>query len=74
MADGLDLAKVHLKTIFAQVQTFLDMHQVVSAGPFLYTFVQEVGVFTYLNLCDLPLACCQYRVTTSVETLEKPGN
>ena len=44
MADGLDLAKVHLKTIFAQVQTFLDMHQVVSAGPFLYTFVQEVGI------------------------------
>jgi len=42
MAVGLDLAKVHLKTIFAQVQTFLDMNQVVSAGPFLYTFVQEV--------------------------------
>jgi len=46
MAEGLDEAKVHLKTIFAQVQTFLDMHQVVSAGPFLYAFVQEVGVFT----------------------------
>ena len=44
MADGLDMAKVHLKTIFAQVQTFLDMHQVVSAGPFLYAFVQEVSM------------------------------
>jgi len=44
MADGLDLAKVHLKTIFAQVQTFLDMYQVVSAGPFLYAFVQEVCI------------------------------
>ena len=51
MADGLDLAKVHLKTIFAQVQTFLDMHQVVSAGPFLYAFVQEVSV--YLVTCRL---------------------
>ena len=50
MADGLDLAKVHLKTIFAQVQTFLDMHQVVSAGPFLYTFVQEVGISALLIL------------------------
>jgi hypothetical protein len=43
MASGLDLAKLHLKTVFAQVQTFLDMHQVVSAGPFLYAFVQEVS-------------------------------
>ena len=51
MAEGLDLAKVHLKTIFAQVQTFLDMHQVVSAGPFLYAFVQEVSV--HFDLCGL---------------------
>jgi len=43
MTAGLDLAKLHLKTILAQVQTFLDMHQVVSAGPFLYAFVQEVS-------------------------------
>jgi len=49
MSDGLDLAKVHLKTIFAQVQTFLDMHQVVSAGPFLYAFVQEVCLY----LCQI---------------------
>jgi len=62
MTDGLDLAKVHLKTIFAQVQTFLDMHQVVSAGPFLYTFVQEVCVylFTLFDLTKMQYSSMQF--------------
>ena len=42
MSEGLGLAKVQQKTLVAQVQLFLDMNQVVCAGPFLYAFVQEV--------------------------------
>ncbi|XP_064612801.1 cell division control protein 45 homolog [Liolophura sinensis] len=41
MEKSLDLAKKQLKAMVTQVQTFLDMHQVISAGPFLYVFIQE---------------------------------
>ncbi|KAJ8312699.1 hypothetical protein KUTeg_010072, partial [Tegillarca granosa] len=41
MEKGLETAKKQLQAIVTQVQTFLDMHQVISAGPFLYAFVQE---------------------------------
>jgi len=42
MEKGLELAKTQLQAIISQVQTFLDMHQVISAGPFLYSCMQEV--------------------------------
>ncbi|XP_059141300.1 cell division control protein 45 homolog [Physella acuta] len=38
---GLEAAKLQLKSVVTQVQSFLDMHQIISAGPFLYVFVQE---------------------------------
>ncbi|WAR03472.1 CDC45-like protein [Mya arenaria] len=41
MEKGIDLARRQLQAVIAQVQTFLDMHQVISAGPFLYAFMQE---------------------------------
>lgn len=41
MEMGLELAKRQLQAIVTQVQTFLDMHQVISAGPFLYALMQE---------------------------------
>jgi len=41
VAAAIELAKVQLKTTAAQVQTFLDMNQIMCAGPFLYAFVQE---------------------------------
>ncbi|KAK7088800.1 hypothetical protein V1264_022672 [Littorina saxatilis] len=42
LEKGVVLAKRQLTALVNQVQTFLDMHQVISAGPFLYVFVQEV--------------------------------
>ena len=42
LEKGLEQAKIQLKAIVKQVQSFLDMNQVISAGPFLYAFVQEV--------------------------------
>lgn len=39
--SGLASAKLQLKSVVSQVQSFLDMHQIISAGPFLYVFVQE---------------------------------
>ena len=38
---GLDFAKTQLKATMSQVQSFLDMSQIISAGPFLYAFVGE---------------------------------
>ncbi|XP_074641987.1 cell division control protein 45 homolog [Tubulanus polymorphus] len=38
---GLDFAKMQVKAIVNQVQTFLDMNQIISAGPFLYAFITE---------------------------------
>ena len=37
-------ARRQLTALMTQVQTFLDMHQVISAGPFLYVIVQEVRI------------------------------
>ena len=37
------MSKLQLQAIVKQVQTFMDMSQVISAGPFLYAFVQEVN-------------------------------
>jgi len=70
MSDGLNLAKVHLKTIFAQVQTFLDMHQVVSAGPFLYAFVQEVSLCRKLPLLCMWRGRCYWGLPLFRENLE----
>lgn len=41
---GLEAAKLQLKSVVTQVQSFLDMHQIISAGPFLYVLVQEASV------------------------------
>ncbi|PVD33123.1 hypothetical protein C0Q70_08572 [Pomacea canaliculata] len=38
---AIQLAKRQLTALVTQVQTFLDMHQIISAGPFLYVFVNE---------------------------------
>ena len=47
MEKGLELSKRQLQAIITQVQTFLDMHQVISAGPFLYAFMEEVRSTVY---------------------------
>lgn len=44
LEDGVKRAKNLLATIFRQVQTCLDMHQVRSAGPFLYYIMQEENI------------------------------
>ncbi|PSN57117.1 Cell division control protein 45 [Blattella germanica] len=41
LEDGIERAKRMLTCIFKQVQAALDMHQVVSAGPFIYLILQE---------------------------------
>lgn len=41
LEKAIDLARKQLQAVVTQVQTFLDIHQVLSAGPFLYTFIQE---------------------------------
>ena len=46
LEKALELAKKQVQAIVTQVQTFLDMHQVISAGPFLYAFIQEVINYT----------------------------
>ena len=45
MEKGLELSKSQLQAIITQVQTFLDMHQVISAGPFLYAFYYYPSFF-----------------------------
>ena len=45
MEKGLELSKRQLQAIITQVQTFLDMHQVISAGPFLYAFYYYPSFF-----------------------------
>ena len=47
MEKGIEQSKKQLQAIITQVQTFLDMHQVISAGPFLYAFMEEV--VNYIN-------------------------
>ncbi|KAG7169539.1 Cell division control protein 45-like [Homarus americanus] len=41
MEKGLECSKQQLEAIYRQMQTFLDMNQVISAGPFLYATVIE---------------------------------
>ena len=43
MERGLVVAKAQQSAIVSQVQSFLDMNQIISAGPFLYAFVQQVS-------------------------------
>jgi cell division control protein 45 len=46
LEEGIEKAKQMLTCIFKQVQAALDMRQVVSAGPFIYLVLQEVGFNT----------------------------
>ncbi|XP_064620177.1 cell division control protein 45 homolog [Lineus longissimus] len=41
LEKGLENAKTQLKAVVNQVNSFLDMTQVISAGPFLYAFIGE---------------------------------
>jgi len=41
LMDGIELSKVQITTIVNQVRSFIDSHQIVCAGPFLYANVQE---------------------------------
>ncbi|XP_035826771.1 cell division control protein 45 homolog isoform X2 [Aplysia californica] len=41
MDSGVDAAKHQLRSMVKQIQSFIDMHQIISAGPFLYVFIQE---------------------------------
>ncbi|XP_033747411.1 cell division control protein 45 homolog isoform X3 [Pecten maximus] len=41
LEKSLVCAKMQVQALVTQVRTFLDMHQVISAGPFLYAFIQE---------------------------------
>ncbi|KAK2169147.1 hypothetical protein LSH36_12g20040 [Paralvinella palmiformis] len=41
MEKGIEMAKIQLSALVKQVQSFLDANLVISAGPFLYAFVQE---------------------------------
>ena len=45
MEKGLELSRRQLQTIITQVQTFLDMHQVISAGSFLYAYYYYPSFF-----------------------------
>ena len=38
---GVEACKLQLQAVVSQVQSLLDMGQVVSAGPFLYAFIPE---------------------------------
>ncbi|XP_064485952.1 cell division control protein 45 homolog [Ornithodoros turicata] len=41
LKGGIEEAKTQAVAVFRQVRTFLDMHHVISAGPFLYGVVQD---------------------------------
>lgn len=45
---GVELAKVHFKRVFQQIQNFIDMNQIVASGPFLQVFLEEVKIFLIL--------------------------
>lgn len=69
LEDGIEKAKRMLTCIFKQVQAALDMHQVVSAGPFVYLVLQEVQSmmlcliikwWTVISSCNWFLDCCQF--------------
>ncbi|KAL4225254.1 DNA replication initiation factor cdc45 [Mactra antiquata] len=77
MENGLELAKKQLQAIITQVQTFLDMHQVISAGPFLYAFIQEGAVDVRLfacHQCIMRLARFTLEAHCSVSRNKKSGN
>ena len=40
LEEGVKLAKEMLEAVMQQVQTFFDLHSIVSAGPFLYAIIQ----------------------------------
>ncbi|XP_053670491.1 cell division control protein 45 homolog [Anopheles nili] len=48
--DGIELCKTLLMTIFKQVQSSLELHQIRSAGPFLYLVLQD----------EVPFFSCPY--------------
>uniref|UniRef100_A0A182IUT9 Uncharacterized protein n=1 Tax=Anopheles atroparvus TaxID=41427 RepID=A0A182IUT9_ANOAO len=48
--EGIELCKTLLTAIFKQVQSSLELHQVRSAGPFLYLVLQE----------EIPFFSCPY--------------
>lgn len=77
MEKGLELAKRQLQAIITQVQTFLDMHQVISAGPFLYAFMQEgaadVKLFAHQQ-CVMRLARFTLEAHCSVSRNKKARN
>ncbi|XP_037802078.1 cell division control protein 45 homolog [Penaeus monodon] len=41
LEKGIETSKQQLEAVYRQMQTFLDMNQVISAGPFLYATVIE---------------------------------
>ncbi|KAF2360802.1 CDC45 family [Trinorchestia longiramus] len=41
LGKGIKSAKKQLEAVYSQMQTFLDMNQVISAGPFLYSTVLQ---------------------------------
>lgn len=45
LENGLELGKQLLSAVFKQVQSSLEMHQVNSAGPFLYYILEEENPF-----------------------------
>lgn len=77
MEKGIELARRQLQAIIAQVQTFLDMHQVISAGPFLYAFMQEgasdVKIFAHPQ-CIMRLARFTLEAHCSVSRNKKSRN
>lgn len=42
LETAVEEAKSQTQAIVKQAQSFLDMNQIVSAGPFLYCFIKEV--------------------------------
>jgi len=49
LKEGIDLAKLHLDSIRSNVGTFIDVGQVLSYGPFLYTSIKEVSLVLILH-------------------------
>ena len=43
MEKSLERAKLQTGAVVTQVTSFIDMNQIISAGPFLYAFVIEVS-------------------------------
>ena len=41
---AIEEAKSQTQAIVKQAQSFLDMNQIVSAGPFLYCFIKEASL------------------------------